>query len=90
MQWNFAVTADSYEVRLGFAEIYSGTQSVGARVFDVPIEGQVVLDNYDIFQNVGGYKAVVKSFVVSSDASLHIDFGHVVENPAVKHHLVSR
>src|SRR5918995_4784057 len=27
MQWNFPVTAGSYEVRLGFAEIYPGTQS---------------------------------------------------------------
>jgi N-acetylneuraminic acid mutarotase len=84
MQWHFPVTPGSYEVRLGFAEIYSGAQSVGARVFDVSIEGNVVLDNYDIFQNVGGYKAVVKSFVVSSDATLDVDFGHVVENPAVK------
>jgi hypothetical protein len=84
MQWDFPVTAGSYEVRLGFAEIYSGAQGVGARVFDVSIEGNVVLDNYDIFQNVGGYKAVLKSFVVSSDATLDIDFGHVVENPAVK------
>jgi N-acetylneuraminic acid mutarotase len=85
MQWNFPVTAGSYEVRLGFAEIYSGTQSVGARVFDVSIENTTVLDNYDVFGDVGGYKAVVKSFfVTTSDANLDIDFGHVVENPAIK------
>ena len=34
MQWDFAVTPGLYEVRLYFAEIYSGTQSVGARVFE--------------------------------------------------------
>jgi hypothetical protein len=54
MQWNFPVTAGSYEVRLGFAEIYSGAQSVGARVFDVSIENTTVLDNYDVFGDVGG------------------------------------
>src|SRR5215217_5941864 len=84
MQWHFPVTAGSHEVRLAFAETYSGTQSVGARVFDVSIEGTTVLDNYDIFGDVGGYKGVVKSFTVSSDASLDIAFGHVVQNPAIK------
>ena len=84
MQWRFPVTAGSYEVRLAFAETYSGTQTVGARIFDVSIEGTTVLDNYDVFGDVGGYKGVVKSFTVSSDASLDITFGHVVQNPAIK------
>jgi hypothetical protein len=84
MEWNFPVTAGTHEVRLYFAETYSGTQSVGARVFDVLIEGTVVLDDYDVFADVGGHKGVVKSFVVSSDANLDIDFGHVVQNPAIK------
>jgi Malectin domain/Kelch motif/Cep192 domain 4 len=84
MHWHFPVTAGPYQVRLAFAEIYEGTQSVGARVFDVLIEGATVLDNYDVFANVGGYKGVIKSFTVSSDASLDITFGHVVQNPAVK------
>jgi hypothetical protein len=35
MQWNFPVTPGALEVRLYFAETYSGTQAVGARVFDV-------------------------------------------------------
>lgn len=84
MAWAFAVNPGTYEVRLYFADIYSGTQAVGARVFDVSIEGSLVLDNYDIYAEVGGYTGVVKSFVVTSDASLDIAFGHVVENPAIK------
>jgi hypothetical protein len=84
MQWDFPVTPGSYEVRLYFADIYSGTQSVGARVFDVSIEGVVVLDNYDIYADVGGYAGVMKSFIVQSNANLDIDFGHVTENPAIK------
>ncbi|MBW3549090.1 MAG: choice-of-anchor D domain-containing protein, partial [Actinobacteria bacterium] len=84
MEWNFPVTAGSHEVRLYFAEIYSGTQSVGARVFDVFVEGKLVLDDYDVFAEVGGYKAVMKSFLVSSDANVDIDFGHVTEHPAIK------
>ena len=84
MDWHFPVAPGDYLVHLYFAETYPGTQAVGARVFDVSIEGQTVLFHYDVFKDVGGYKAVVKSFAVTSDSELNIDFSHVVENPAVK------
>jgi hypothetical protein len=84
MQWSFPITPGDYEVRLYFAEIFSGTQSPGSRVFDVLIEGNLVLDNYDIAADVGGFTGVMKSFVVSANSSLDIAFGHEVENPAIK------
>ena len=74
MQWNFPVTPGQYEVRLYFAETYSKAQKVGGRTFDVLIEGQTVLDNYDVYAEVGGYKGVVKSFTVSADSNLDVDF----------------
>ena len=83
MQWNFPVAPGTHEVRLYFADIYAGTQSVGARVFDVSVEGTIVLNDYDIFAEVGGYKGVVKTFTVAADSNLDIDFGHVVENPKI-------
>ncbi|MGR9088537.1 MAG: Kelch repeat-containing protein, partial [Gammaproteobacteria bacterium] len=85
MQWDFPVTAGgSYEVRLYFAETFSGTQSIGARKFDVTIEGALMLNDYDVFADVGANKGVMKSFNVTSDATLNILLGHVTENPAVK------
>jgi len=84
MQWSFPVTPGSYQVRLYFSENYGGTQAPGARVFDVSIENQLVLDNYDMYADVGGYKGVVKTFQVTSDTSLDVVFGHVVENPSLK------
>ena len=84
LQWEFPVTPGDYEVRLYFAETYSGTQGVGLRVFDVLAEGVVRLDDYDIFDAVGGYRGVMESFVVTSDETLDIDFVHVAENPAIK------
>lgn len=84
MTWSFAVNPGAYEVRLYFADIWTGTQSVGARVFDVSIEGQLVLDNYDIYADVGAYRGVMKSFAVTSDAKLDILFDKVVENPTIK------
>ena len=53
MQWNFPVTAGTYEVRLYFAETYSGAMTIGGRKFDVLIEGSVKLNDYDIFAEVG-------------------------------------
>ena len=83
MLWDFPVTPGEYEVRLYFAETWNGGQS-GARQFDVKIEGATVLDNYDIFADVGGFAGVVKSFTVTSDANLDIDFLRVVQNPNIK------
>ena len=85
MHWSFPVTNGLYEARLLFADIYSGTQGPGLRVFDVAIEGTTVLDNYDIYAAVGGYTGTMKSFTITvSDGSVDIDFLHVVENPAIK------
>ncbi len=84
LQWAFPVTAGQYQVRLYFAEIYAGGHSVGARTFDVSIENTLVLNDYDVFAEVGGNAGVVKTFTVTSDATLNINFAHVVDNPSIK------
>ena len=48
--------------------------SPGARTFDVEIEGTQVLDDYDIFADVGGATGTVKSFDVTTAGNLDIDF----------------
>ncbi|REJ66544.1 MAG: hypothetical protein DWQ31_13940, partial [Planctomycetota bacterium] len=59
LQWDFPVTPGEVEVRLFFAEIYGGTQSVGARQFDITIENELVLDDYDVFADAGANTAVM-------------------------------
>jgi len=49
-----------YTVRLHFAEIYH--DAPGRREFNVAINDKTVLARYDIFREVGGYRAVVKDF----------------------------
>lgn len=83
MRWSFPVESGSYDVRLYFAETYDRTQRIGARRFDVHIEGALKLDDYDIYAEVGGYTGVMKTFRVSSDSTLDIDFAHVTENPTI-------
>jgi GH35 family endo-1,4-beta-xylanase len=84
LEWNFPVSPGDYEVRLYFAEIWPGTMGQGLRRFDLRIEGQLVLDDYDVFAEVGANRGEMKSFHVTSDSNLDIDFGHVIEDPAVK------
>ena len=73
-----------YEVTLFFVEIYGPTARTGARVFDVSIDGQLVLDNFDVFAEAGAAnRGTARTFQITSDGNVDIDFGHVVENPAL-------
>ena len=83
MQWHFPVTAGSYEVRLAFAEIYEAHRALGLGSLTWQSRGRPS-STTTMSSRMWGYKGVVKSFTVSSDANLDITFGHVVENPAIK------
>jgi hypothetical protein len=85
MLWEFPVEPGIYDVNLYFAEIYGLLGDPGDRVFDVTIEGELVLDDYDISADVGFNVAVLKSFQVPvEDGAVTIEFLHEVENPAIK------
>ncbi len=84
LKYQFPVANGIYEVRLHFAEVWTGATAPGIRVFDVLAEGSVVLDNFDIFAEAGSNTALVKTIpVVVSDGSLTLDFAIVIQNPQV-------
>ncbi len=84
LQYSIPTGPGNFQVNLYFAEIYGPTSRIGARVFDVSIEGNLELDNFDVFATAGAAnKAIVESFNVTSDGTIDILFGHVVENPDV-------
>ncbi len=59
---------DAYTVRLHFAETY--WKKAGKRVFNVAIDGQTVLSNFDIIATAGGADiAVVEAFTVTAPSS---------------------
>ena len=68
-----AVPNGSYDVTLHFAEIYFNQS--GKRVFDVTLEDQLVLDDFDIYDQAGGKDiALEKTFNVNvNDGSLDLD-----------------
>ncbi|MDJ0852853.1 MAG: Ig-like domain-containing protein [Myxococcota bacterium] len=83
-QWDFAVDNGNYTVNLYFAEIFA--DAPGARVFDVEIEGALVLDDYDIFVDAGDANntAVLQSFTTAvADGNLDIDFTTVTDNAKI-------
>lgn len=72
IHYGFPVDAGTFKVHLLFAEIRPKAQAVGKRIMRVSIEGVRVLNRYDVFRNVGGRRAVVKSFTTTSDQVLNI------------------
>lgn len=78
--YNITVDNGDYDVILHFAEIYwgatgGGTGGTNKRLFDVSIENSQVLDDYDIYAEVGAQTPVTKSYPVTiSDGEVTIAF----------------
>ncbi len=84
LRWTFPVPAgDVVDVRLYFANRYGGTSQVGQRVFNVSIDGQSFLNNFDIVATAGDQTGTMKDKTLTSDGEVTIEFSHVVENPLI-------
>ena len=84
MSWDFSVANGDYIVNLYFAEIWDGAQTPGVRVFDVEIEGDLALDDFDITAAYGWNTAGVESIAVTvDDGNLDIDFLQGLQNPKI-------
>jgi PKD repeat protein len=79
MQWTFPVASGTTtQVRLYFASRSSST-----RRFNVLIDGVTKLSNYDPNADPGVNKGTMKSFDITSDGTVNIDFTHVIGNPEI-------
>jgi Malectin domain len=72
VRYNVPVTNGTYAVTLDFAEMY--WNAAGKRIFDVTIEGQPVLQNFDIYAAAGGAQIALQrnATVTVSDGVLNI------------------
>ncbi|MCX8036169.1 MAG: malectin [Candidatus Sumerlaeia bacterium] len=80
------VPKGKYTVRLHFAETYSGVTQPGQRVFDVAIQGKVVLPDFDVVKEAGAVqKAVVKEFkgIDAGEGTIEITFTPKTQNPEI-------
>lgn len=83
LTYQFNVAAATYTVTLKFAEIFYS--AAGQRTFNVSVNGQSVLSNFDIFSQAGGAnRALDKPFtVVHPGGPLTILFSPVASNPKI-------
>ncbi|WP_162259877.1 PKD domain-containing protein [Nocardioides sp. Soil777] len=83
--WNFPVAPGrAVEVRLYFANQYDGTGTVGARVFDVLIDGVTRLSRFDIVAAAGDNRGTMRSFPITADADgIDVDLRAITENPLI-------
>ena len=85
--YNIPVTNGEYTIKLHFAEIYfgatgGGPDGIGRRVFDVSIEGQSALSNFDLNAIVDPMTAVIETFTTMvEDQELTIVLSASVNQP---------
>ncbi len=84
-------TRDRYTLILHFAETYfgpnaSGVGGTGSRVFRVLCNGKTLLDNFDIYKEVGNLHALTKTFYhlkPTPQGKLNITFEPIVNNATI-------
>lgn len=84
-------TRDQYTLVLHFAELYfgpnaSGVGGVGSRVFRVICNGNILLDNFDIYKEAGSLHAITETFhhlKPTPQGKLDITFEPIVNNATV-------
>ena len=82
--YSLPVANGNYRVNLLFAENSGGQQLVGGRIFNVKLNGNLVLQNFDIFASVGKDTAVVETFNTTvTNGDLAIEFDAVFQNPKI-------
>ena len=87
LSYSFDVPDGSYVVNILFGNVYRFTSQVGSRLFDVAIEGAVVLDDFDQVAAAGGSAIMINRAIlvdVTDGNGLQIEFLRNVQNPALK------
>jgi len=92
--FTYAIPVDTrgrYTLILHFAEFYfgpraSGVGGVGSRVFRVMCNGTTLLDNFDIYKEVGSRTALIKTFYhlkPTAQGKLNLTFEPIVNNATI-------
>ncbi|MFA9390358.1 MAG: endo-1,4-beta-xylanase [Prolixibacteraceae bacterium] len=78
------VSGKEYKLTLKFAEIYADAGN--SRLFDVKVEGDLFLDDYDVFTEAGGKNMAKDTSItlIATDNSLNIELNAVKDNAMIK------
>eukprot|EP00049_Salpingoeca_infusionum_P019151 m.360460 g.360460 ORF g.360460 m.360460 type:complete len:1084 (-) comp19057_c0_seq1:538-3789(-) len=85
LQYQIPLPAGEYLVQLMFAEIAISNAQVGARIFDVYLQGQLVLKGLDIFKRVGFATAYIAEWplLLSGDSLLALELRRISGDPKI-------
>ena len=82
--YNIPVPDGNFLVTLHFADIYQGTHEIGGRVFDVLVEDFGLCRDLDIYSEVGGDTALIKSTPAAvRDGFLTIELISIVDSAKI-------
>ncbi len=82
--YSFPAASGLYHINLYFAETNPTLQRVGARVFNVKIEGDVIFQNLDIYAAAGANTSLVKGAdVMVSDGKVTVELENVVQSAEI-------
>lgn len=82
MNYDIPIANGDYQINLYMGNSFSGTSTVGTRVFDVKAEGTTVLSNVDLALKFGHQKGGMEKIQVKvTDGFLNIEFVKKTENP---------
>jgi hypothetical protein len=82
--YTFPVSSGSYHVNLYFAETSPTWNYVGARVFNVKVDGNLAFQNLDVFAAAGANTALVKSTdAVVTDGQLTIELDSIAQQAEI-------
>jgi hypothetical protein len=78
MTYTFPVSNGSYHVNLYFAELNTGDDVIGGRLFNVSMQGTQTFSNVDIFATVGAGAALIKGSDINvSTGAVTLEFDTV-------------
>lgn len=79
------VPATMYRVSLGFAEVYTPNCVNGKRVMTIRVNGNLYMNNLDVYKEAGCGGALIKSYVLAANSrgEFVIEIGAVIENGMV-------
>ena len=84
--YEFPVDNGTYCVKLHFAETWGPHTEAGMRVFSVKINGEMKLEDFDIFAQAGGFaRPIVMTCdgIAVTDGKIRIDFIEKVQNTEI-------
>jgi hypothetical protein len=84
LTYTFPVADGAYHVNLYFAELYSGDDHAGGRVFNVKMQGNTVFPSLDVFATAGANTALVKGADIAvTNGAVQIEFDTVADHAKI-------